>query len=374
MRRGFTLVELLVVIAIIAVLIALLLPAVQAAREAARRAQCTNNLKQIGLATANYADQLGSYPPGCIQVINALTGPAGNPWLANSTDLCWRAMILPQMEGGNVYNSINLSIGTVLDAQTLGSESGFITAWNVTFSSWLCPSDGTNGGGRLPSNTPTGQWTTQPGDPATGSFAATTPVSNYAGSFGDNYCGGVLCSPGLTWETPWNATPLPGQARIGWNGYWGTAFGLPDGFTLGAGTMRGYFDYRNTQKPPTIASITDGTSNTILAGEVMPSADADNNFWFFNGAYAGTTVPLGWNANTYPAAAPNCLMQWQSSTAPNGCRYSAAAKGFVSLHPGGSNFAFGDGSVRFLKNSINLVTYCALGSRAGGEVVSSDAY
>jgi len=173
---------------------------------------------------------------------------------------------------------------------------------------------------------------------------------------------------------PYGASPAPGQPRIGWNGYWGTSFGLPGGFTLGSGTMRGYFDYRSTAKPPNIASITDGTSNTILAGEVMPSAAADSNFWYFNGGYAGTTVPLGWNANTYPAAAANCLNQWQNSTAPNGCRYSAAGKGFVSLHPGGSNILFGDGSVRFLKNSINLITYCALGSRAGGEVVSSDAY
>jgi prepilin-type N-terminal cleavage/methylation domain-containing protein/prepilin-type processing-associated H-X9-DG protein len=369
---GFTLIELLVVIAIIAVLIALLLPAVQSAREAARRAQCTNNLKQIGLAMHNYHDQTGSYPPGCIQLVNAATGPAGNPWTAQSTDLCWRVMILPQMEGNNVYNAINLSVSTVADSG--GDVSGFITVWNATFTSWLCPSDGTNGGGRMPSNTPAGQWTNQPIDPATGTTSATTPVSNYAGSFGDNYCGGVLCAPGLPWETPWNGNPLPGQPRIGWNGYWGTSFGPPDGFTLGGGTMRGYFDYRNTAKPPNVASITDGTSNTIMVGEVLPSAAADSNFWFFNGAYAGTTTPLGWQANTYPPAGPKCLGQWQNTTAPTNCRYSAAAKGFVSLHPGGSNIGFGDGSVRFLKNSISLVTYCAIGSRAGGEVVSSDAY
>jgi prepilin-type processing-associated H-X9-DG protein len=364
------LIELLVVIAIIAVLIALLLPAVQSAREAARRAQCTNNLKQIGIAMHNYHDQMGSYPPGCIQGIAPGGSAAGNPWLDNSTDLAWRAMILPQMEGTSVYNAVNMSIST----SNLALSAQFITVWNTVFNTWLCPSDGTNGNGKLPANTPTGQWTNVPLDPSTGTTSTIVPIANYAGSFGDNYCGGVLCAPGLIWETPWNSTTLPGQPRIGWNGYWGTAFGPPDGFTLGGGTMRGYFDYRNTQKPPNIASITDGTSNTIMAGEVIPSAAADSNFWFFNGAYAGTTVPLGWNANTYPAAAANCLGQWQNTTAPNGCRYSAAAKGFVSMHPGGSNFLMGDGSVKFVKNSISLITYCALGSRAGGEVISSDAY
>lgn len=168
--------------------------------------------------------------------------------------------------------------------------------------------------------------------------------------------------------------PRPGDARIGWNGYWGTTFGLPDGFTAGAGTMRGYFDYRSTGPPANIATITDGTSNTIMAGEVIPSRAADSNFWYFNGSYAGTTVPLGWNSNTYPASSPNCLQQWQNATAPTGCRFSAAAKGFTSLHPGGSNMLFGDGSVHFLKNSISMITYFALGSRAGGEVVSSDSY
>jgi prepilin-type N-terminal cleavage/methylation domain-containing protein/prepilin-type processing-associated H-X9-DG protein len=379
-KRGFTLIELLVVIAIIAVLIALLLPAVQAAREAARRAQCTNNLKQVGLALANYQDQMGSYPPGGITA-TALTSPTefANPWDSRASELGFRAMILPQMEANSAYNAMNFVINP-----TAVSNGAQFTAWNTVFSSWLCPSDGKSGSGRVPNGYVSGDqlqsnWGPSPNNPSTGAIAATITVSNYSGSFGDNYCGGPLAGNGLPWETPWNGNPPAGQARIGWNGYWGTAFGPPN--LAGpppslTGAMRGFFDYRGTQRPPNIASVTDGTSNTIIVGEVLPSNAADNNFWMFNGSYAGTTVPLGFNSNTVvPVAGGPCSSTtWQSATAPVGCRFGSSAKGFVSMHPGGSNFAFADGSVHFLKNSINLITYCALGSRAGGEIVSSDAY
>jgi prepilin-type N-terminal cleavage/methylation domain-containing protein/prepilin-type processing-associated H-X9-DG protein len=368
-RSGFTLIELLVVIAIIAVLIALLLPAVQAAREAARRSQCVNNLKQIGLAMANYVDVVGVYPPGGITT-------KGDPWNAGANSLNWRALILPQIEQNSAYNSVNF----IVNANNGGADSAaFYTAYTLTFASFLCPSDGENQGGKLPNgqvtpNNPRGQFCNQVTDVTTGKVTSWTPVSNYAGSFGDNYCGGPLLGGGLPWETPYNQNPPAGKPRIGWNGYWGTNFGLPSGFDAGSGLMRGFFDYRLTQPPPTIASVLDGTSNSIIVGEMLPSRAADSNFWFQNGGLAGMTVPLNWNSNTVDPAAANCFNQWQNSTAPVGCRFSAAAKGFVSLHPGGANFAFADGSVHFLKSSISQATFCALGSRAGGEVVSSDAY
>ena len=139
---------------------------------------------------------------------------------------------------------------------------------------------------------------------------------------------------------------------------------------VATGQLRGFFDYA-TGQVVRIASVTDGTSNTLIVGEVLPWQTADSNFWTFNGCTAGTTVPLNWQTNKMicsDAAGPAFgSADWQ-------CRFSYASKGFKSAHPGGANFCLADGSVRFLKASISLATYCALGSRAGTEVVSSDAY
>jgi prepilin-type N-terminal cleavage/methylation domain-containing protein/prepilin-type processing-associated H-X9-DG protein len=373
-RRGFSLIELLVVIGIIAVLIGLLLPAVQSAREAARRIQCTNNLKQIGLALHNYHDSFGVFPPGGItgfkpsgRVFMADDPTWGTLWKANLVS--WRALTLPQMEQNPLYNGINFE----RQADSGGNQSSAdYTLYTTVMSTWLCPSDGTNGGGLRPQGGPDGQWGGAPINPATGQPGSVVLVANYAGSFGDNYCGGPLCN-GLPWETYPDDNLPAGQPRIGWHGWWGTNVGAPPNLIVGGGQLRGLFDYLTLQTVR-IASISDGTSNTLIVGEVIPSHDADSNFWQCQGATAGTTVPLGWNSNTFPASDPACFGQFQAVNAPTGCRFSAAAKGFASMHPDGANFLFADGSVRFLKKSITQVTYCAMGSRNGGEVVSADAY
>jgi len=366
---GFTLIELLVVIAIIAVLIALLLPAVQSAREAARRAQCINNMKQIGLACHNYLDTQLCFPPGAISLAN------GGGWSTNF--FTWAVLILPQVEGNNVYNSVNTYFGV--------GQNGFdggeaFTAYFGVPKVFFCPSDGDIDpkgtrpwvGAAYPYTNPMGQapaWS-PPTDPATGQPSNLVPVISYAMSWGDNWAGGSLGS-----NLPWETYPVaaPGRSQIGWDGYWGTSHGPAPAYTLGGGSLRGFADY-STMQIATIGSVTDGTSNTILVGETVPIQDANNAFWTSTGSASGTTVPLGWLTNTYPASAANCNGLWQSAQAPLGCRYSAAAKGFKSNHPGGCNILFADGSVHFLKSSINIVTYCALGSRKGGEVISSDGY
>jgi len=371
-RRGFTLIELLVVIAIIAVLIGLLLPAVQAAREAARRAQCVNNLKQIGLAMHNYHDVNNVFPPGA--VLPNTGNLATTIWGSNSTYLSWRALILPQMEQNPVYNSINTQIATFgIPSWTGGinyNPYAMFTAWITVSNVFLCPSDGKNGNGIMPwrnaggGDNPYGQECAgdPPRNPATGQPSAVIPVSNYAGSFGDNYASNNV--PGvIPWETP-------GPPRIGYPPSWGGGQTSAPGVSA---DFRGMFDIYSKYGPFGISHITDGTSNTIITGEVLPSDRGEVNFYHGNGATAGLTVPINFPSNTFPAADPSCDGKYDT-VVPLGCRFGSAGKGFKSRHPGGCNMGMADGSVKFLKMTTNIAVQCALGSRNGGEVISADSY
>ena len=153
-RRGFSLIELLVVVLIIAVLVALLLPAVQAARESSRRLQCSNNLRQIGIALNGYAGAQSSLPLGGVQRLikdtNEYNGWSNSDGLGYASVLSWRALLLPQLEQGALYNSINFWLP--IDVNNPDKAAGF-TVWTTTVSVFLCPSDSGNEDGFRPSNT-----------------------------------------------------------------------------------------------------------------------------------------------------------------------------------------------------------------------------
>ncbi len=347
-RPGFTLIELLVVIAIIAVLIALLLPAVQSAREAARRIQCTNNLKQLGLAMHNYESSNGAFAPRGI--INWVTGYTSQ-WSPT-------ARIAGYLDQGTLYNAMNFTLEY--------SDPANSTVFGARLSALTCPSD------------PNGQtlYTDPGGD---GTYA----VSNYGWQAGD--------------------------------------FFTYAGISSLAGTMpNGLFQF---DRSTTIASVTDGTSNTLFASEVKSYYyQARHCFPGGSGLPPGLTVAV-------PAPAPNlmpgilqsimgsckflqvCHVRWNdggiyyggvtTAVTPNAIvAFTGSAKNGTfaavdadvvttdendggatfaavtsrSYHPGGVNSLFADGSVHFIKSSINGLPWRALGTYNGGEVISADQY
>ncbi len=218
--RGFTLIELLVVIAIIAVLIALLLPAVQAAREAARRTQCTNNLKQLGIAMHNYNASTGSFPTSLWrQTLDATTG---KPNGANRHS--WLAMTLPYFEQAPLYNAVNFSL------PNFGVVNS--TAYLTPIAALMCPSD--------PSPT---QSTIKRADSGAGAAGNSGPKLCYLGNFGDNFNDDAAFLP---------FTSLPTTRPNGF-GENGTFTGI---MSRSGGTS-------------TFRDILDGTSNTFAAGESL---------------------------------------------------------------------------------------------------------
>jgi prepilin-type N-terminal cleavage/methylation domain-containing protein/prepilin-type processing-associated H-X9-DG protein len=337
-RSGFTLIELLVVIAIIAVLIALLLPAVQSAREAARRAQCVNNMKQLTLALHNYHDVAGSFPMSNYSPNWTQPGifPSAAVWRDSNNACCpwgsfsWAALSLNFMEGSNLYNAINFGLPAY--AASIPESAG---PW------------GGGTGNRGPG-----------GDLANSTVSVMAPAVFSCPSVPD-IIQSIAISPG----------PRGAWKDYGMNAGSGFACADPERTINGPnGDGMGSANFCVN-----LRDVTDGSSNTFFLMELSRNAEhswiakntGSNQFMWVHHPSQGMTlarecdVPIGSTGASTPFP-PN-------TNFPN-------SRGAIGGHPGGINVSMGDGSVRFIKNSINFRTYQALFSRGRGEIVSADAY
>ncbi len=340
--RGFTLIELLVVIAIIAVLISLLLPAVQSAREAARRAQCVNNLKQIGLGMHNYHSIVNVFPSGIISTPTQCSRYI----FAGCQDTSWFTLMLPQVEQGPLFNSFNSALG--MEGPTTPLPLGFFansTVFGTKIGMFQCPSDNSN------------QFQITPqyvGGALSGPIGT---KGNYGASWGNTYWGQ---------DMPATASPMLNPTT-----------GLVPQF------MKSAFGFYNVG----IQTITDGSSNTVLCAEVLQGElyDVRGLLW--------SSIPGG--GTFFARMAPNNPVDYyqtgqfgdqlnrtifcvnepgQDLPCTGGAGDQQAYAGSRSRHPGGINLLLGDGSVRFVKNSINMPVWLGLNTIGGGEVISSDAW
>lgn len=313
-RKAFTLIELLVVIAIIAILIALLLPAVQQAREAARRTQCKNNLKQMGLALHNYHDTYLVFPYGGLGY-----GTPGR-YYGN-----WKHFILPYIDQAPLYNQFAPYFGWPGSVYTT-LNSTLATQHVLPLAAFYCPSETGDQVGNIPAS---GSW---PGETMCPTTASRSSYVGSAGAVNAGYCASSLC----------NGTNCPCAS----NSAHFVALNTGD-------PLAGIFAQSATKVG--IRQVKDGTSNTLLAGEVTQ-------------AQPSTTSGLGakWQCifGVWGCGSTVTGINWSGRTTPY-----QSSEGFASYHTGGAQFLMCDGTVRFISENINLFTFTALGTYAGGETV-----
>ena len=349
-RRGFTLIELLVVIAIIAVLIALLLPAVQAAREAARRSQCVNNLKQLGIAIHNYHDTAG-----CIPMASFDQNYGWQQWSPNS-------MLLPYMEQTPLYNSINFTnIG--------GCSSGSVqnqTSQKIQVATFLCPSD-------------LDRLTNVQGH---NNYCANTGGRPYR--YSSNPSGPFIASNRPLTGVPVSGVPKPLTFAGILDGTSNTAAysekvkGIGNGSLLPRDNPPKNFDpttpSSNVYDITAPADFDTSAQGTYAACKsVLPSA-ATQGTWGYSGGFWHSTL----NGNTvYNHVMPpnnlTCAFPKLDPGDTGDRNHPQGALTATSRHPGVVNTLFLDGTVRAIKNTVNYITWWAVGTHAGSEVVSADA-
>ncbi|HJQ79758.1 MAG TPA: DUF1559 domain-containing protein [Lacipirellulaceae bacterium] len=336
-RRGFTLVELLVVIAIIGILVALLLPAIQAAREAARRAQCLNNLKQIGIACLNYEDSKKHLPPGSYYPLFADAKPPGGNYLTEA---------MPYMELGTVVDGINRSLffSDPVNAPIIR---------NLRIAELICPSDNdpvpiataVEPSGRNPQQAQKTWYT--------GSMGTTIPDSV-----------ALLSSLSITGNDPSGGPNLPPPQKLAV----GCDFGGPRDFNCAPCRTRaglkcsddsycGGLICRESEGVE-LRRAEDGTSKTFLAGETIPSHIIFNSVFSENFVVSSTLTPINlFESDNFSMRLP---------------RTYPLTSGFKSWHPGGAHMLMGDGSARLVSESIDYFIWNAYGSRAGGDLTAAD--
>jgi prepilin-type N-terminal cleavage/methylation domain-containing protein/prepilin-type processing-associated H-X9-DG protein len=348
-KTGFTLVELLVVIAIIGILIALLLPAVQAAREAARRAQCTNNLKQIGLALHNYHDVHNSFPFSVMVhvVSNQLQNAQG-----------WGVTVLPFMEQTALYSRYDSRFPPLSPAaipNPLPNQQPFINigVTSTVVPTFICPS--------APGSPDSRVYTAQ------GTFSG---VQVYWRSAPSDYC--VNSGVGQDWN---NVGPAGSFAQIAYANYSGGAAGSREGVL----NFVGFDPFINQTLITTsrIADILDGTSNTIMIGE------RTGGRVIYLGTRATTSAPFNALLDTNGGGWGDLLngYHWllgtsQDGTALNGgsCAINCnniRGRSYHSFHPAGANFLLADGSVRLISATVDPFTFASMLTRRKGEPISS---